>query len=168
MKLEVARPLGLSLLAVGVFLILVPFMNVGLGAWPFRPAVTDWRFGSWGLLLGALTLPTLGLGLLGLGGVLRDSRGTLRIALVLSLALCVLALVGLVDFLTAGSAIKKAATDPKLLPLYDRELRRTTLVALLAIPALAAVAVANLALVKGLRPAKVEAQDTLLRASKPG
>jgi hypothetical protein len=73
-----------------------------------------------------------------------------------------------VDFLTAGSALRKAATDPKLLPLYDRELRRTSLIVILAVPALLAVAVASLALLKGLRPAKVGAQDTLMRASNPG
>ena len=168
MKLEVARPLGLSLVAVAVFLILVPFLNVGLGVLPFRPQVRDWRFGTWGLLLGAMTLPTLGIGLLGLGGVLRDSRAALRATLVLSVLLGALAVVGLVDFLTAGSALRKAATDPKLLPLYDRELRRTSLIVILAVPALLAVAIASLALLKGLRPAKVGAQDTLMRASNPG
>jgi hypothetical protein len=30
------------------------------------------------------------------------------------------------------------------------------------------VAVASMGLVKGLKPAKVEAQDTLIRASNPG
>jgi hypothetical protein len=168
MKLEVARPLGLSLMAVAVFLILVPFLNVGLGVLPFRPQVRDWRFGTWGLLLGAMTLPTLGIGLLGLGGVLRDSRAALRVTLVLSVLLGALAVVGLVDFLTAGSALRKTATDPKLLPLYDRELRRTSLIVIFAVPALLAVAVASLALLKGLRPAKVEAQDTLMRASNQG
>jgi hypothetical protein len=52
--------------------------------------------------------------------------------------------------------------------LYSRELRRTAMISVLAIPALWGVAVASLALVKGLKPAKVGAQDTLMRASKPG
>ena len=168
MKLEVARPLGLSVVAVAVFLILVPFLNVGLGVLPIRPGVRDWRFGTWGLLLGALTLPTLGVGLLALGGVLRDSRGILRVAATISVALGLMAAIGLVDFWGIGSSLRKAATDPKLLPLYSRELRRTALIALLAIPALLGVAVASLALVKGLKPAKVGAQDTLMRASNPG
>ena len=168
MKLEVARPLGLSLVAVAVFLILVPILNVGLGVLPFRPSLRDWRFGTWGLLLGALTLPTLGMALLGLGGVLRDSRAMLRVTLILSILLGFLAVVGLADFLTAGSVIRKAATDPKLQPLYDRELRRTSLIVIFAVPALLAVAVASSSLLKGLKPAKVEASDTLMRASNPG
>jgi hypothetical protein len=168
MKLEVARPLGLSVLAVAVFLILVPFLNVGLGVLPVRPAVREWRFGTWGLLLGALTLPTLGMGFLALGGVLRDSRGILRVAAALSAALGVMAAIGLVDFWTIGSSFRKAATDPKMVQLYSRELRRTAMIVILALPALLGVAVASLALVKGLRPAKVGAQDTLMRASSPG
>jgi len=168
MKLEVARPLGLSVLAVAVFLILVPFLNVGLGVLPIRPGLREWRFGTWGLLLGALTLPTLGVGLLALGGVLRDSRGTLRLAAALSFALGLMAAIGFVDFWTIGSSFRKAATDPKLLLLYTRELRRTALIVVLAVPALLAVGVACLALVKGLKPAKVGAQDTLMRAANPG
>jgi hypothetical protein len=168
MKLEVARPLGLSVLAVAVFLILVPFLNVGLGVLPIRPAVREWRFGTWGLLLGALTLPTLGVGFLALGGVLRDSRGTLRVAAVVSTALGLMAAIGLVDFWAIGSSLRKATTEPRLQLLYSRELRRTAMISVLAIPALLGVAVASLALVKGLKPAKVGAQDTLMRASKPG
>jgi hypothetical protein len=168
MKLEVARPLGLSVVAVSVFLILVPFLNVGLGVLPIRPAVREWRFGTWGLLLGALTLPVLGAGLLALGGVLRDSRATLRVAAAVSAALGLMAAIGLVDFWVIGSSLRKAATDPKLLLLYSRELRRTAMISLLAIPALLGVAIASLALVKGLKPAKVGAQDTLMRAPNPG
>jgi|SRR5687768_6021847 len=168
MKLEVARPLGLSVLAVAVFLILVPFLNVGLGVLPIRPAVREWRFGTWGLLLGALTLPTLGVGFLALGGVLRDSRGVLRVAAALSAALGVMAAIGIVDFWTIGSSFRKAATDPKMELLYSRELRRTAMIVALALPALLGIAVASLAVVKGLKPAKVEASDTLMRASHPG
>jgi len=168
MKLEVARPLGLSVLAVAVFLILVPFLNVGLGVLPIRPAVREWRFGTWGLLLGALTLPTLGVALLALGGVLRDSRGTLRVAVALSATLGLMAAIGLVDFWAIGSSFRKAATDPKMEVLYSRELRRTAMIVTLAIPALIGVAVASTALVKGLKPAKVGAQDTLMRVSNPG
>jgi hypothetical protein len=168
MKLEVARPLGLSVLAVAVFLILVPFLNVGLGVLPIRPAVREWRFGTWGLLLGALTLPTLGVALLALAGVLRDSLGTLRVAVALSAALGLMAAIGLVDFWTIGSSFRKAATDPKMEVLYSRELRRTAMIVTLAIPALIGVAVASTALVKGLKPAKVGAQDTLMRVSNPG
>lgn len=167
MKLEVARPLGLTVVAVAVFLILVPFLNVGLGVLPIRPGMRDWRFGTWGLLLGALTLPVLGVGLLGLGGVLRGSQGTLRVAAVVSAALALMAAIGLVDFWAIGSSLRKAATDPKLVALYSRELRRTALIALLAIPALVGVAIASLGLVKRLRPPKVGASGTLMRASKP-
>ena len=168
MKLEVARPLGLSALAVAVFLILVPFLNVGLGVLPIRPGLREWRFGTWGLLLGALTLPTLGVGLLALGGVLRDSRATLMIAAGLSAALGLMSVIGVVDFWTIGSSFRKAATEPRLQVLYSRELRRTLMIVVLAVPALLGVAVASLALVKGIKPAKVGAQDTLMRASNPG
>jgi hypothetical protein len=73
-----------------------------------------------------------------------------------------------VDFWTIGSSFRKAATDPKMVQLYSRELRRTAMIVTLAIPALLGVAVASTALVKGLKPAKVGAQDTLMRASNPG
>lgn len=168
MKLEVARPLGLSLLAVGVFLVLVPLVNVGLGVLPLQPSAKEWRFGTWGLFLGAMTLPILGLGLIAAGGVLRDSRNAARFAMVISAALSILALVGLIDFLMSGFALKNSSTDLKLLELYDRELRRTSLIALLAVPSLAVVAVASKGLLKGLEPAKVEAQDKLMRASNRG
>jgi hypothetical protein len=107
-------------------------------------------------------------GFLALAGVLRDSRGTLRVAAALSAALGLMAAIGLVDFWAIGSSFRKAATDPKLEVLYSRELRRTAMIVMLAIPALLGVAVASMGLVKGLKPAKVEAQDTLIRASNPG
>lgn len=88
--------------------------------------------------------------------------------MVISAALSILALVGLIDFLMSGFALKNSSTDLKLLELYDRELRRTSLIALLAVPSLAVVAVASKGLLKGLEPAKVEAQDKLMRASNRG
>jgi hypothetical protein len=166
MKLEVARPLGLLLIAVAAFIIVIPFMNVGLQVWPWRPTVRDWRFGTWGFLLGALTLPTLGLGLLAVGGLLRDSAAVLRVTLALAGVLGLVALVGLADFVMAGTALKHKVTDPKLVFLYGQELRRTTLIGILAVPALVAIAVASYRLVERSKPIQVQGTDSLFQITK--
>jgi hypothetical protein len=61
------------------------------------------------------------------------------------------AAVGALDFVVAGTALKHKATGAQILALYDQEIRRTALVAVLAVPALAAVGVASYKLLKGLR-----------------
>jgi len=151
MKLEVARPVGQVLVAVAVFLILVPLVNVGFQVMPFRPGNQSWGFGAWGYLLGAITLPTLGTGLLGLGGVLRDSISVVRVALVVSSLFLVVAVAGLADFLIEGSALKAMATDPKMRTIATIEIQRTAMISSVAIPALAAIAIGCYRLVKGMK-----------------
>lgn len=160
MKLEVARPIGQMLIAVSLFLILVPLVNVGLQVLPWRPGDQNWRFGAWGFLLGAITLPTLGVGLLGVGGLLRDSRATVRLTLILASLLFVGAVAGLVDFVIEGSSLKGAATDPKMLRLFDLEIRRTVLISVVAIPALAALVIGSHKLLSGMRLIAAENQES--------
>ena len=151
MKLEVARPIGQVLIAVALFLVLVPLANVGFQVMPFRPGSQSWRFGAWGYLLGAITLPTLGIGLLGLGGVLRDSISVVRVALVVSSLFLLFVLVGLADFLIEGSALRAAATDPKIRTIATVEIQRTVVISSVAIPALAAVAIGCYRMVRGMK-----------------
>jgi hypothetical protein len=160
MKLEVARPIGQALTAVSLFLFLVPLVNVGLQVIPWRPSDQNWRFGALGFLLGAITLPTLGVGLLGVSGLLRESRGTVRLTFALASLLLVAAVAGLADFLIEGSALKAAATEPRMLRLFQVEIRRTTLVSAVAIPALAALAIGSYKLLSGMRSIEAENQGS--------
>ena len=166
MKLEVARPIGQMLIAVAVFLILVPLVNIGFQVMPFRPGNQSWRFGAWGFLLGAMTLPTLGTGLLGLGGVLRDSISVVRITLVVSSLFLFVVVVGLADFLIEGSALRAMATDPKMRTIAMVEIQRTAVISSVAIPALAAIAFGCYKLVKGMKAeiASREGSGPLVRA----
>ena len=168
MKLEAARPIGQALIAVSLFLFLVPLVNVGLQVLPWRPADQNWRFGALGFLLGAITLPTLGVGLLGVGGLLRESRGTVRLTFALASLLLVAAAVGLADFLIEGRALKAVATEPRMLRLFQVELRRTTLVSAVAIPALAALTIASYKVLKEMRSIAAENQESspLIRAGQ--
>jgi hypothetical protein len=166
MKREVAQPVGLLLVAVAAFVIVVPFVNIGLGTLPWRPAVRDWRFGAWGFVLGALTLPVVGLGLLGVGGVLRDSRAVLWTGLIVSLVLAGATIVGLADFLTAGTAMKQLVTEPKALALYDQEIRRTTLISALAIPALLALVLAHYRMLKAAKVDGAAGPESILHVTK--
>lgn len=166
MKLELARPLGQILIAVAVFLILVPLVNVGFQVMPFRPGSQSWRFGAWGFLLGAITLPTLGTGLLGLGGVLRDSISVVRVTLVGACLFLIVVVVGLADFLIEGSALRAAATDPKMRTLATLEIQRTAMISSVAIPALAAIVIGSYRMVRGMKAeiASREESGPLVRA----
>jgi len=151
MKYEVARPLGQLLVAVAAFLILAPLVNVGLQVVPWRPGDQNWRFGAWGFLLGAMTFPVLGLGLLGVGGVVKESRALVRTTLILASGCLVGALVGLADFVVGGSSLKAAATDPTMILLFKQELRRTVLVSAVTLPALAVMALGSYKMLQGLQ-----------------
>lgn len=143
MKLEVARPLGLAAILVATFLIVVPFVNVAPNIFPLKPGVRDWRFGALGFVLSALTMPTLGLGFLALGGVLRGSSRVARSTFGIAALLAVLSVVGLVVFVMDGLALRNAASDPRVHPMYNQGMLRTVVLSGLAIPAILAVAVAS-------------------------
>jgi len=160
MRYEVARPVGQVLVAVALFLILVPLVNVGLQVLPWRPGARDWRFGTWGFLLGAITLPVLGVGILGIAGAVRESLALMRVTLVLALVFLAAALAGLGSFLIEGSSLRAAATDPTMRALFDQELRRTTLVAVVAVPALAAMVWGSFRTAKGLKLILAENQGS--------
>lgn len=166
MKLEVARPIGQVLIAVAVFLILVPLVNVGFQVMPFRLGSQSWRFGAWGVLLGAITLPTLGTGLMGLGGVLRDSISVLRVTLIVATLFLMVVVVGLADFLIEGSALRAAATDPRMITIATVEIQRTAVISSVAIPALAAIVIGCYRMVKGMKAeiASNEESGPLVRA----
>lgn len=143
MKLEVARPLGLAVIVVAVFVIIVPFANIVPNVFPPKFGVRDWRFGAVGYFLTALTLPTLGLGLLAVGGVLRESRSALRLSSVLAGLLTLLAVVGIAVFVSDGSALRSGNTEPGVRRLFNLGLTRTLVLSLLAVPALIAVALGS-------------------------
>ncbi len=159
MKLEVARALGLATIFVAAFLIIVPFVNVAPNVFPLNPGLRDWRFGALGFILTALTMPTLGLGLLALGGALRGSRRAALVTLVIALLLSVVAVPGLTVFLLDGMALRNAASDPRVHPMYNQGMARTVVLSVLAIPALLAVAAASFKGMKSIpvgEPAGVE------------
>lgn len=166
MKYEVARPIGQLLVAVSVFLILVPLMNVGLQVVPWRPGDSNWRFGAWGFMLGAMTFPVVGIGLLGVGAVVQESLAVVRVAVVVASLFLVGAVVGLADFVIQGSALKSAATEATMKALFEQEIRRTVLVSVVALPALAMMTFGSYKLLKGMRSAVAQGQGSspLIRA----
>ena len=166
MKYEVARPVGQLLVAVSAFLILVPLMNVGLQVVPWRPGDMNWRFGAWGFLLGAMTFPVVGIGLLGVAAVILESLAVARVAVLVASLFLVGAVVGLADFVIQGSSLKAAATEATMKALFEQEIRRTVLVSVLALPALAVMTIGSYRLLKGMRSAVAEGQGSspLIRA----
>lgn len=166
MKLEVARPLGQVVLVVALFLIAAPVVNVGLQVFPFRPGSQNWRFGALGFFLGAITLPTFGLALIVVGGILRDSVAVVRVGLILTSLFALVTVLGLADFLLESRALRRAATDPKMAALVDFETQRTVIVSIVAIPALAAICVWSYKLVRELKSAVAVAEGSspLIRA----
>lgn len=150
MKREVADSLGLLIVAIGVSIILVPIVNVGLTVFPFRPAGRDWRFGMWGFLLGAMTLPVLGVGLVGAGAVLRASRPVAVAGFVTAAVLTVLVAIGLVDFVTSGSALRAVAQNPQVGDMFGVELKKTSVISALTLPALIVMTLALSRLTKAL------------------
>ena len=101
-------------------------------------------------MLGAITLPTLGISLLGLGGVLRDSISVVRVALVVSSLFLLFVLVGLADFLIEA-APSSGGDRPKIPIAATVEIQRTVVISLVAIPALAAVAIGCYRMVRGMK-----------------
>jgi len=160
MKLEVARPLGLSIILVAAFLIVVPFINVLPTVIPIRLGSRDWRFGTWGFYLTALTMPTLGCGLLALGGVLRRSRPVLRVVFLVASIMALLAVLGLAGFLIDGAALRGANPDPGAKRLFNQGIGRTLVMAGLAIPALVAIAYASIKGAAGLEQETLAGKDS--------
>jgi hypothetical protein len=165
MKREVADSLGLLLYVVGVSLIIVPFANVALTVYPWRPADPGWRFGTWGFLLGAMTLPMLGFGMIGAGGVLKESRAVLRFGAVVATVLAVVVSGALIDFLLSGTSLKAAATVPDMVTMYRLEMRKTAVISALTIPAFAAMAIAQYRILKGVI-AGTEGPQSILHVGK--
>lgn len=166
MKREVADSLGLLLLVVGVSLILVPLVNVGLTVYPWRPGVRDWRFGAWGFLLGALTLPVLGFGLVGASGVLRESSAVIRVAMAGAALFVLVVAVGIFDFVIAGTAMRRLAKSPQIAGMFSREIRKTVFISAVALPAFAAMGIAAYRLLKGIGHPADERPPSILRVGK--
>lgn len=151
MKPEVARQVGQLVLVVSLFLLVAPVVNVGIQVYPLNPGNQSWRFGSLGFFLGALTLPTLGLGLLALSGVIQGSLNVVRLAMLLSFLFLLVTVFGLVDFLIEARALRAVATDPRIQQLVDLEVGRTRILAGVAIPALAGLGIWSYKVSKALR-----------------
>ena len=163
MKPEVARRVGQLTLIVSLFFIVAPVINVSLQAWPMNPGNQSWRFGALGFFLGALTLPTLGFGLMALGGALTDSKATVRAALVLTSLFLLITIAGLADFLIEARSLRAQATQDTMRQLVDLEVGRTRILSLTAIPALAAIAIWSYKLGNAVQSAEQVAVDPLVR-----
>lgn len=166
MKLEVARPLGLSAMLVAAILIIVPFVNVAPSVLPMRLQVRDWRFGALGFFLSALTMPTLGLGLVMFGGLLRESRSALRTCFIGAAVLAISSVLGLAIFLMDGMTLRDSATDPGVHRMFNQGFLRTFVIALIALPALVALAVGSRRIVKGWDLTKRDGSDRLYVTEK--
>lgn len=165
MKREVADSLGLLLVVVGVSLVVVPIVNVGLTVYPFKPAQSSWRFGMWGFLLGAMTLPMLGIGMIGAGGGLKQSRAVVRFGMLAATILLVIVVGGLIDFRLGGATLRAVQKAPDAALLYTLELRKTTIISALTIPAFAALAFAQYRLLSDLTVA-TEGPQSILHVGK--
>lgn len=106
--LSVSRPLSGPLVWVGLFLILVPMVNVAPALWPVALAEPQWRFGAIGNVLTATFFPVLGVACLFGAALIREDARTVGwlagAAFGAAALLVLLLLVFLVDgFSLAGS-----------------------------------------------------------------
>ena len=147
------RALAGPVTLVGIFLILVPIVNIAPEIWPVKLAERPWRFGSLGLVLSASMFPTVGLACLLWAGVLRESANWVRQAARMSGLLAVVGVVGLVFFALDGATLARAAGET-MSGTFWAAIVRTIGIGVLVVPVLAGLCVA------GLRTARAMGLET--------
>ena len=138
---------------VGIFLILVPLVNVAPEIWPVELAARAWRFGSLGMVFSAGMFPTVGLACLLWAGVLRESAKWVRLAARVSGLLALMGVVGLVLFGLDGAALASVAGE-NMSGAFWAAIVRTIGIGVLVVPVLAGLCVA------GLRTARAMGLET--------
>lgn len=103
------RILG-GLYPVALLLILSPLIDLATAVWPIRPSEVSWRFGTFGLITGALVTPIIGLLLLQVAAALLDHVLTLRVVSVLQLIAAVFLLVGIALFVLDAVQLRGTVT----------------------------------------------------------
>lgn len=135
------RSLVTPLVLVGAYMVVVPLGRELSSVIPATPSSADWRFGAFGFFINALLLPVLGLTMLTVAGVLRNSRWLLLGSGAVSLALSVGLVVGFVAFYRDAAGLV-AAAEASALPLFQTATRKTLAVTALTAPALLGLGVA--------------------------
>jgi hypothetical protein len=112
------RTIARALYVIGALLIVIPLSDALPALWPPRPAEAEWRFGSVGLLSGALMTPLLGVFLALVAATVLAHRRVLVAAAYALLALAALLVIAaalfLLDFLEVRSRVQ-AAVRPAFL-----------------------------------------------------
>jgi hypothetical protein len=103
----VLASLGLAFAVVSLTDVALTFYPVGLGS-------PEWEFSTATAVMNNLPLAVVGLGLMGVAGMARDSEGLTRFAAVMSAALMAMVLVMGVFFARNTGAALASVTDPLL------------------------------------------------------
>jgi fucose 4-O-acetylase-like acetyltransferase len=98
-----------SLYSVAVLLVVVPFADLSLRAFPPQFGSLQWRFGTTGLLLGNLGTILLGIGLFGLVAALSGHRRVLRGLGYAAIVIAVIALAILAMFVLDAVQMRQLA-----------------------------------------------------------
>lgn len=142
-RLELAD-LHLALMALGLFLLVVPLGGILPEILPARLGESDWRFGALGYYLNGLTLPTIGLVVCLVASVLRSSSRASRITAAAAFVLALLTVVALPFFFREGAALAAAATDQRVAPIFSEAVTKASMVGVFALPCLVVTGVAGL------------------------
>jgi hypothetical protein len=138
-----------GLYPVALLLILSPLIDLATAVWPIRPSEVSWRFGTFGLITGALVTPILGLVLLQGAAALLDHVKTLRVVSVLNLVAALLLVFGTALFLLDAVQLRGTVVETARRS-YDLAASKAVVTALLEIVVLGWIGLA------GIRAASAE------------
>ena len=113
-------------LLLGTALTLVGAIDVLLLWWPFRLGSVEWEFATVGATFNALPLLTIGIGILAITAVVRDSKWLRRALMTLSLLLC-LALIGIAILYVLTLPVAWRGSPPAARTALIRLMVKTTL-----------------------------------------
>lgn len=139
-----------GLYPVGLLLILSPLLDLATAVWPLRAGEVSWRFGTFGLITGALITPILGLVLFQGAATLLDHLKTLWTVSLIDLILGLLLLAGIalfaLDAVQLRGAVAAAARRS-----YDAAAIKALLTALLEVVVLGWVGIGGIRAVSAER-----------------
>lgn len=145
-----------GLYPVALLLILSPLIDLATAVWPIRPSEVSWRFGTFGLITGALVTPILGLVLLQSAAALLEHLTALRVASMLNLVAALLLVFGTALFLLDAVQLRGTVVETAQRS-YDLAASKAVVTALLEIVVLGWIGLA------GIRAARAEGKRVASR-----
>lgn len=132
-----------GLYPVALLLILSPLIDLATAVWPIRPSEVSWRFGTFGLITGALVTPIIGLVLLQVAAALLGHLITLRVVSVLQLLLALFLVVGTALFVLDAVQLRGTVVEAAKVT-YDLAAMKALVTALLELVVLGWIGVGGL------------------------